>query len=69
MITAHGKALADAYIDGLRNRPKRSYAIAYWSWVVDGRRGDQPPRSAGLSYMAAQAVRINLHKFDSGVAS
>ncbi|HEU5407205.1 MAG TPA: hypothetical protein VFU48_05525 [Nitrospira sp.] len=46
------------YIDKIRNPLKRSYAASYYDYLRNG--GDEPTRPEGLSYMAAQAVRLEL---------
>lgn len=45
-------------IDGYRNPLKRSYAASYYNYLRNG--GTEPERPEGLSYMAAQAVRMQL---------
>ena len=51
---------AQRYIKGIRNAGKRAYALAYWRWLT-GRTGKEPDfQGADISYMAAQAVRLNL---------
>jgi hypothetical protein len=57
MYSQDKRALVDAYINRIKNRAKRSYAIAFWAWRLDGERGDDPSRN-GLSGMGAQAVRL-----------
>jgi hypothetical protein len=52
------------YVRRIRNAQKRSYADAYARYLLGER--DEPTRvivqsEAGLSYMAAQAVRLELH--------
>ena len=51
------------YILAIRNDVKRAYAVAYWAWIEQGRPGDEPQRPTDLSYMAAQAVRLNLEEY------
>jgi len=47
------------YICRIRNLKKHNYAIDYLAYL----RGHQPePNRGTLSYMAAQAVRTQLHK-------
>lgn len=43
------------YIDKIRNPAKRAYADAFYDHLRNGT--PEPARPAGLSYMAAQAVR------------
>ena len=51
-----------AYIRRIRNANKRAYALAYYSWLMrDPAHEEQdPPERGKLSYMAAQAVRMEL---------
>jgi len=51
--------LAYRYLNLIRNAAKRRYGFAYLAWLNGGAVGDEPERGA-LSYMAAQAVRIEL---------
>jgi hypothetical protein len=53
---------AQKYINDIRNVAKKEYARAYFDWVMDGRKGHNGPEwdRAKLSYMAAQAVRVNI---------
>jgi hypothetical protein len=54
---------AEAYIRKIRNPFKRAYAVDYWRWLQTCE-GDAPAYNpAELSYMGAQAVRINLDGF------
>ena len=56
---------AEQYIAGIRNAAKKTYARRYLAWVRSGRAGHNGPewdRSA-LSYMAAQAVRMEIDGF------
>jgi hypothetical protein len=46
------------YISRIRNTKKRQYAFAYLEFLL-GKTSE--PERGELSYMAAQAVRINLH--------
>jgi len=46
-----------AYIRRIRNMAKRDYAQRYYTWLCAGSIGE-PPERGGLSYMAAQAVRM-----------
>jgi hypothetical protein len=60
---------AEKYIRGIRNASKRSYAEAYYRWILHGCPGDgNGPEwdRATLSYMGAQAVRMNLDTIYSG---
>jgi len=45
-------------IASYRNPLKQSYAAHYYHYLRNG--GDEPERPEGLSYMAAQAVRLTL---------
>ena len=51
---------AQAYIRRIRNAAKRDYATRYWAWL--SRAGPHPDEPEELSYMAAQAVRLQLHE-------
>ncbi len=51
--------LAQAYINRIRNSNKRIYARNFWDYL-NGWIEREP--SHGLSYMAAQAVRMELHR-------
>ena len=46
------------YIDSIRNRHKRGYAASFYDYLRNG--GAEPDRPEALSYMAAQAVRLEL---------
>lgn len=50
------------YIRTIRNEAKKAYAAAFWAWLQNEQIGPEPFR-ADLSYMAAQAVRINMYAF------
>jgi hypothetical protein len=54
---------AERYIKAIRNDQKRAYAKAFLDWMRHGEQGD-PPHPAGLSTMAAQAVRMNLRDYE-----
>jgi len=56
---------ANAYIRSIRNAAKKAYAEQYLAWVMDGRQGHNGPEwdRSKLSYMGAQAVRMNLDEF------
>ena len=58
---------AERYIKGIRNEAKRAYAVAYLKWIRSGEQGDSP-EYVGLSYMAAQAVRLNLRDYEPHAA-
>ena len=51
--------LAQKYIRRIRNTNKRIYAQRFWDYL-NGYMPIEP--SHGLSYMAAQAVRMELHR-------
>jgi hypothetical protein len=53
---------AQGYIKSLRNPEKKRFAALYWRWISEGSRGAGPCRQE-LSYMTAQAVRLNLDTF------
>lgn len=48
------------YINRLQSTAKAKYAKAYMQHLDKG--GNEPERPKGLSYMAAQAVRLALHE-------
>lgn len=48
------------YIKRIRNMQKREYAIQYLEYLRAYRRDD--PEPDGISLMAAQGVRLQLHK-------
>lgn len=53
---------ATKYINATKNKAKKAYAIAYHKWILDGRpEGERPENGDDLSYMAAQAVRMQLN--------
>lgn len=52
---------AAKYEASLRSALKRAYAAEYGKWLRSGQHGPEPRRPDALSYMAAQAVRLNLH--------
>jgi hypothetical protein len=49
------------YIRAIRNNIKRAYAYDYAQYLL-GKRRDAPMEPTGLSYMARQAVRMQLHE-------
>jgi hypothetical protein len=49
----------DSYVARIRNQPKQSYAREYLAWKR-GYRLTEPERPDSLSYMGAQAVRLQL---------
>lgn len=51
------------YISAIRNPAKKDYAKRYQAWLESGTPGNPPDYTC--SYLAAQAVRINLHNFAS----
>lgn len=51
---------AAAYIRAIRNEDKRRYGQDQLAWLRRGGAGSEPARPPGLSYMGAQAVRIQL---------
>lgn len=50
----------DRYVKAIRNPSKRLYAERYLAWMRGPRSCAEPLRPEWLSYMAAQAVRIEL---------
>lgn len=46
------------YLNLMRNKAKRDYGFAYLSYLKNGATGPEPERKC--SYMAAQAVRLQL---------
>lgn len=60
-MSKHRFITASRYIESLRHHAKRRYAHDYYQWLRSGQQGDSPEYNpAALSYMAAQAVRMNL---------
>ena len=59
-IPSHKLALANRYLNMIRNAKKRAYGFAYLNWMKGGAVGNSPDPPAGLSVMAAQAVRMEL---------
>ena len=53
------------YILRIKNKAKKAYAQKYFDYVLNGRTGEEPNRG-NLSYMAAQAVRINIGEMLKG---
>ena len=60
IIAADKLAAANRYMNLIRNKAKRDYGFAYIAWLKNGAVGHSPERPPGLSYMGAQAVRIQL---------
>ena len=61
--------VAQAWANRRRNPDKRVYAIQYLGWLRFGcGEKDEPQVSNHLPYMAAQAVRIELHEI-TGITS
>ena len=58
-IQAEKLAEANKYANLIRNSRKRQYAFAYIQWLRNGAVGIDPTYD-GLSYMAAQAVRLHI---------
>ena len=52
----------EKYIRKIKNPSKKQYATEYYNWLKNGKRGEEPDYTdyKSLSYMAAQAVRMNL---------
>ena len=46
------------YVSKIRNKKKKEYALKYWKWLQKGEKGPEPEYD--LTYMGAQAVRMNL---------
>ncbi len=59
-IPPHKLAAANRFVNMIRNAKKRAYGFAYLTWLKGGAIGDSPDPPAGLSVMAAQAVRMEL---------
>ncbi len=53
--------IAGCYVRRIKNDAKRSYAEAYLAWLRGGEIGDSPEYT-DLSYMVAQAVRMQLRE-------
>lgn len=58
--SAEVKLAVEKYVRRIRNSLKYVYANNYAAWVLNGRIGVEPVRVHGLSYMAAQAVRLEI---------
>ena len=52
------------YLSLIRNDRKRNYGYARWHAIVNG--SPYPERPDGLSYMAAQAVDMDLAVYNPG---
>ncbi|KKM82208.1 hypothetical protein LCGC14_1321930 [marine sediment metagenome] len=63
MFTTENCDNARRYVNRLRNNNKREYAALYLFWLVFNPADDPPHIPHGLSYMAAQAVRMKLTDF------
>ena len=46
------------YVSRIKNKKKKEYALKYWKWLQKGEKGPEPEYD--LTYMGAQAVRMNL---------
>jgi hypothetical protein len=55
-------ALLSHYIDCLRKPEKKNYAIAYYRYIHGFTKTE--PVYHGKSYMAAQAIRMEIHSWD-----
>lgn len=49
------------YLNLIRNKPKRGYGFAYLAWLRNDCVGYEPEHK-GLSFMGAQAVRLQLNE-------
>jgi hypothetical protein len=56
----HRAEAARAYVRCLRNEKKHDYALRYLAWRMFPHLHNEPDSPTGLSYMAAQAVRMTL---------
>jgi hypothetical protein len=54
------------YVKRIRNPYKKDYASEYAHFAITG--GAEPPDRGPLSYMAAQAVRMNIKEIVNGEA-
>lgn len=61
MSTTSGQAVA-VYLRRIRNQAKRQYGYAAWHAIVNGQ--EMPGTPGNLSYMGAQAVRLELEHFN-----
>lgn len=57
-----GYTLLAQYVRCLRKPEKKIYAIAYWRFINGFTR--EQPVYYGESYMAAQAIRMEIHSWD-----
>lgn len=64
-MTEHKFVTASRYIESLRSAAKKRYARHYYQYIRAGRREPSPEYPA-LSYMAAQAVRMQLDEIMEG---
>jgi hypothetical protein len=63
MVAAQDSEAALAYIRCIRNSDKRDFAYAWFDYLL-GFRDDGPTcNQFGITYMAAQAVRMRLSQF------
>jgi len=58
-VTVHQRQRASRYVNFIKNDAKRDYARLYSAWILGGE-PTKPEPPAGLSVMAAQAVRTEL---------
>lgn len=54
---------AQRYVKSIRNAEKKDYAEKYLAWLKSGARGESPSEKSSLSFMARQAIRMNLADF------
>ena len=70
MTTDHKFTVASKYIEAIRNKAKREYARSYYQYLrcPQELRKESPEYPPELSYMCAQAVRMNLVDIMEGKA-
>jgi hypothetical protein len=52
----------EKYIKAIHNKNKKQYAIAYYNYLCSNKQPAWEPEDKNLSYMAKQAVRMNITK-------
>lgn len=53
---------AEKYANRIKNTDKKKYALDLINWVKKGSKKGSEPKSNNLSFMAAQAVRMELEE-------
>jgi hypothetical protein len=55
----------ESYIRRIRNPAKKAYATAMMQWILNPSMDNEPERPDNLSFMAGQAVRIELYRLNT----